>query len=67
MLFEAEMLTLTNIGNKWRIRHHETNKHDLGTDRRLRDYLFLRMFTLLHRIVPGRQSTPSKMPDKLFD
>lgn len=63
-LFEAEMLTLTNIGNKWRIRHHETNKHDLGTDRRLRDYLFLRMFTLLHRIIPGRQATPNTMPDQ---
>ena len=63
-LFEAEMLALTNIGNKWRIRHHETNKHGLGTDRRLRDYLFLRMFTLLHRIIPGRQVTPNTMPDQ---
>ncbi len=63
-LFEAEMLALTNIGNKWRIRHHETNKHDLGTDRRLRDYLFLRMFTLLHWIISERQATLNTMPDQ---
>ncbi|MGC1504054.1 MAG: hypothetical protein WA782_07910 [Sulfitobacter sp.] len=66
-LFEAEMLTLTGIGNMWRIRHHETNKHDLGTDRRLRDYLFLRMFTLLHRIIPGRKAMLHETPNPLFD
>jgi len=66
-LFEAEMLTLTSIGNTWRIRHHETNKHDLGTDRRLRDYLFLRMFTLLHRIIPGRKAMSYDTPNYRFD
>ena len=46
-LIDAEMTTLTKIGNSWRIRHHETGKHALGEGRTLRDYLFLRMFALM--------------------
>lgn len=53
-LIKNEMRELTAIGNTWRIRHHEKNKIELGEDRRLRDYLFLRMFALLHRLIPER-------------
>lgn len=56
-LIEEEMRSLTKIGNNWRIRHHEMNKFELGADRLRRDYLFLRMFALLHRIIPERQVT----------
>ena len=53
-LLKDEMLALTKIGNDWRIRHHELDKHEMGAERDLRDYLFLRMFSLLQRIVPKR-------------
>ncbi|WP_347268769.1 hypothetical protein [Paracoccus sp. (in: a-proteobacteria)] len=54
-LLEEEMSALGKIGNAWRVRHHETDRHDLGPDRRLRDYLFLRLFALLQRILPPRR------------
>lgn len=50
-LLEREMLVLTDIGNQWRIRHHEINKSLLGDGRDLRDYLFLRMFCLIQFMI----------------
>lgn len=45
-LFNAEFKALTDIGNKYRIRHHETNKIDI-TDIRHYDYLFNRCLSLI--------------------
>ncbi len=38
-IFEAEFRTLTDIGNNFRIRHHETSKIDIS-DMRHYDYFF---------------------------
>ena len=40
-LYEAEFKALTNIGNNFRIRHHETTKIDI-TDNRQYDYFYKR-------------------------
>lgn len=45
-LFNDEFKMLTNIGNEYRIRHHETNKIDI-TDIRYYDYLFNRCLSLI--------------------
>lgn len=45
-LFNDEFKALTNIGNKYRIRHHETDKIDI-TDARYYDYLFNRCLSLI--------------------
>ncbi len=45
-LFNAEFKTLTDIGNNFRIRHHETNKIDI-TDIRHYDYFFNRCLSLI--------------------
>lgn len=45
-LFNDEFITLTNIGNKFRIRHHETDKIDI-TDIRHYDYFFNRCLSLI--------------------
>ncbi|MEG0857893.1 MAG: hypothetical protein RSG52_15620 [Terrisporobacter sp.] len=45
-LFNDEFKLLTNIGNKYRIRHHETDKIDI-TDMRYYDYLFNRCLSLI--------------------
>lgn len=45
-LFNDEFKMLTNIGNKYRIRHHETDKVDI-TDVRYYDYLFNRCLSLI--------------------
>ena len=45
-LFNAEFKALTDIGNNYRIRHHETNKIDI-TDVRYYDYLFNRCLSLI--------------------
>ena len=50
-LLDAEMRTLTEIGNRWQIRHHETDKRSLGEGRDLRDYLFERMFSLVRLLL----------------
>lgn len=41
-----EFMTLTKIGNQFRIRHHETNKKELGNTKHI-NYLFFRMLTLI--------------------
>ncbi|MDD4761285.1 MAG: hypothetical protein PHU66_10815 [Bacteroidaceae bacterium] len=45
-LFNAEFKTLTDIGNSFRIRHHETDKIDI-TDTRYYDYFFNRCLSLI--------------------
>ena len=45
-LFNAEFKALTEIGNDYRIRHHETNKIDI-TDPRYYDYFFNRCLSLI--------------------
>ena len=45
-LFNTEFKTLTDIGNHYRIRHHETDKNDI-TDIRHYDYFFNRCLSLL--------------------
>lgn len=45
-LFNAEFRILTDIGNNYRIRHHETNKIDI-IDIRYYDYLFNRCLSLI--------------------
>lgn len=45
-LFNNEFKMLTDIGNKFRIRHHETDKIDI-TDVRYYDYLFNRCLSLI--------------------
>ena len=46
-LFNEEFLKLTNIGNRYRIRHHETDKIDI-TDLNYYDYLFQRCLALIN-------------------
>lgn len=45
-LFNAEFKQLTEIGNDYRIRHHETNKTDIK-DQRHYDYFFNRCLSLI--------------------
>lgn len=45
-IFDAEFRLLTDIGNSFRIRHHETNKIDI-TDNRHYDYFFNRCLSLI--------------------
>ena len=45
-LFNAEFKALTDIGNNFRIRHHETSKIDI-TDVRHYDYFFNRCLSLI--------------------
>jgi hypothetical protein len=47
-LLRAEMKALTQIGNQFRIRHHETRASELTTASS--DYLFVRMYALLVRV-----------------
>lgn len=45
-LFNDEFAALTNIGNDFRIRHHETNKIDINDDKYY-DYFFNRCLSLI--------------------
>lgn len=45
-LFDTEFKALTEIGNKFRIRHHETNQTDI-TDTKHYDYFFNRCLSLI--------------------
>ena len=45
-LFNNEFLKLRDIGNQYRIRHHETNQIDI-IDSRYYDYLFNRCLSLI--------------------
>jgi hypothetical protein len=44
-VIEAEMLTLTSIGNNFQIRHHEVGKHPISVD--AQDYFGTRMVNLI--------------------
>ena len=46
LIFEAEFKSLTDIGNNFRIRHHETNRNDI-TDINHYDYFFNRCLSLI--------------------
>ncbi len=50
-LVDAEMAALTDVGNSFRIRHHEMNKHPVPDE--LVDYLFIRMYSLLRLLFDG--------------
>ena len=50
-LLRSEMRTLTEIGNTFRIRHHETRVSELTTSSS--DQLFVRMYALLVRLHPA--------------
>jgi hypothetical protein len=52
-LIEAEMKKLTEIGNGFHIRHHETTRHPVPEE--LVDYLFVRMYALLRLLIGGLQ------------
>ena len=45
-LFTAEFKTLTEIGNNYRIRHHDTDKYDINDDNYY-EYFFNRCFALI--------------------
>lgn len=45
-MYDTEFKTLTNIGNNFRIRHHETTKTDI-TDNRQYDYFYKRCLALV--------------------
>ena len=45
-LFTTEFRTLTEIGNNYRIRHHETDKYDISDDNYY-EYFFNRCFALI--------------------
>ena len=49
---ETEAKELTAIGNKFRIRHSETDRHPIEVDRHV-DYLFHRMFSLVYLLLDG--------------
>jgi|SRR6185312_2536343 len=44
---QSEFTILTNIGNSYRIRHHETDKKELVDNKHI-NYLFFRMLTLIN-------------------
>ena len=46
VMYEAEFKALTNIGNSFRIRHHETTKIDI-IDNRQYDYFYRRCLALI--------------------
>ncbi len=45
-LIDTEFQILTKIGNEYRIRHHETDKKEIGESKHL-NYLFFRMLSLI--------------------
>ena len=45
-IFAKEFEMLTNIGNNYRIRHHETDKKPINTANQI-NYLFFRMLSLI--------------------
>ena len=49
---EREAIELTDIGNKFMIRHSEVGKHPLTDDRHV-DYLFPRLFSLVYLLLDG--------------
>jgi hypothetical protein len=56
-MLEKETRELTDIGNEFQIRHHEVRTIPVS-DSSDRDYLFLRAWALLNRLLPGLTSAP---------
>jgi hypothetical protein len=54
-LLETDALELTRIGNKFRIRHSETDKIEVGEVAQV-DYLFHRMFAIVMLLLSSRRS-----------
>ena len=52
-VLESEATELTSIGNSLRIRHSETTQEMLATSEHV-DYLFCRLFSLVHMILKSR-------------
>lgn len=52
---DAEARALTEIGNTFRIRHHEQGKIRIDQDEHV-DYLFHRLLALIWMILKGRQA-----------
>jgi hypothetical protein len=57
-LVGAEMKSLTEIGNSFHIRHHETTRHPVPDE--LVDYLFVRMYVLLRLLIGGIAANPDR-------
>ena len=51
-MLEREAREITQIGNDFRIRHHEVGKFQLSEDQDV-DYFFYRLWTLIQRLLPG--------------
>jgi hypothetical protein len=49
---ELECKELTDIGNNFRIRHHEAGKHEINNDLDV-DYLFYRLYGVINRLLTG--------------
>lgn len=58
-LLNAEFVTLTKIGNDFRIRHHETNKIDITNELHY-DYFFNRCLSLLALVLKTLENTSAK-------
>jgi hypothetical protein len=61
-LLEAEARALTDIGNEFQIRHFETSKAAIEIPEQL-DYLFHRMFALMHLLLFSRARSAVVDPD----
>jgi hypothetical protein len=57
-LLGDEAKALTDIGNNFRIRHHETNKSSF-TRPEQHDYLFHRLYALIHFLLSSRGASKS--------
>jgi hypothetical protein len=57
-LLEGEAKSLTDIGNKFHIRHFETNRVALSQPEQF-DYLFHRLYALIHLLLFNRQRSKS--------
>lgn len=55
-ILEAESRTLTDIGNNFQIRHHETDKSPVSDNAQV-DYLFHRLFAFMLLILTGNETT----------
>lgn len=62
-LLESEARALTGIGNNFRIRHHETNRFSL-TRPEQHDYLFHRLYALMHFLLFNRGASNGKKNNK---
>ena len=53
-MFDIEFKALTDIGNSYRIRHHEINKIDISEDLHYK-YFYKRCFVLISAIIENLQ------------